>query len=305
MINSAYFKKGILSVVVMLFSFSTVLAQDQEGETKEKKPLARAPFESGYFMDNMTVKTQPSKTLEFILQHRFGTIQNAFEDLFGIWGATNIRMGLNYSITDNLTIGFGTAKNNMYQDLSLRYTFFHQREGGFPLTIGYYGDIALNATNKSNFGKDYTFIDRLSYYHELMVARRFCRMFSMQVSCAFTHYNKVDSTKKNDALSFSAIARLKVSPQTSVVVSYEQPFYLGYDTPFILKYGQKGMYYNSSTSKLNLNLGVEISTSTHTFHVFLGASQGILPQDIVLYNKNNFFNGEIIIGFNMTRLWNF
>jgi len=300
-----YMKRSILGFALILFCVGIVSAQDPEGEAKEKKPLSRAPFESGIFMDNMTVKTQPSNTLEFVLQHRFGTIQKDFEDLFGIWGATNIRIGVNYSMTDNLTVGFGTTKNSRYQDLSLRYTFFHQRDGGFPLTIGYYGDIALNATNKTNFGQDYTFINRLSYYHELMFARRFGRIFSMQVSCAFAHYNKVDSTKKNDALSFSAIARLKVSPQTSVVLSYEQPFYLGYDTPFILKYGQKGMYYNSTTSKLNLNLGVEISTSTHVFHIFFGAAQGIVPQDIVIYNKNNFFNGEIIIGFNMTRLWNF
>ena len=306
MITIIQMKRSVLVCALFLAGFSIVFGQETEGEKKEKKPLQRNAFESGLFMDHQTVQTFPSNTLEFVLQHRFGTIQNAFTDLFGIWGASNIRMGLNYSITDNLAIGFGTTKNKRYQDLSLKYTFFRQRkDGGFPLTIGYYGNVALNATNKSNFGNDYAFIDRLSYYHELMFARRFTRNLSMQLGLAFVHYNKVDTTIKNDAFSISAIGRIRVSPQTSITLSYEQPLMLGYDTPFILKYGQKGLYYGPNSPIPNVGIGVEIATSTHAFHIFLSAGQGILPQDIVMYNQNDFFNGEIIIGFNMTRLWNF
>lgn len=303
--TTIHMKKSLLVLLLLFIGFGNIFAQEAEEAKPEKKPLERDPFESGIFMDDQTVKTYPSNTLEFILQHRFGTIQNGFTDLFGIWGATNIRMALNYSITDNLMIGFGTTKNNRYQDLSLKYTFFHQRKGGFPLTIGYYGNMALNAGDKSNFGKDYAFVDRFSYFHELMFARRFCRSFSMQMGFAFVHFNKVDTTIKNDAFSISAIARLKVSPQTSVVASCEVPLMLGYDTPFILKYGQKGIYYGPRSPLPNFGLGVEISTSTHAFHIFVSAAPGLLPQDIVMYNQNDFFNGAIMFGFNMTRLWNF
>ncbi|NQV01696.1 MAG: hypothetical protein HQ542_03550 [Bacteroidia bacterium] len=305
MITVLNIKRSLLVLLLLFVSFGTVFAQEPVEEKKEKKPLARAPFESAMFMDDQTVLTYPSNTLEFVLQHRFGTIQNGFTDLFGIWGATNIRMALNYSITDNLMIGFGTTKNKRYQDLSLKYTFFHQRKGGFPLTIGYYGNMALSGTDKSNFGKDYAFVDRFSYFHELMFARRFTRAISMQLGFAFVHYNKVDTTIKNDAFSISAIGRIKVSPQTSIVLSAELPLMLGYDTPFILKYGQKGIYSGPKSPLPNFGLGVEISTSTHAFHFFISAAQGILPQDIVIYNQNDFFNGAIMIGFNMTRLWNF
>lgn len=305
MITAIHMKKSLLVLLLLFVGFGNSFAQESEEVKEEKKPLERAPFESGIFMDDQTVKTYPANSLEFILEHRFGTIQNGFTDLFGIWGATNIRLALNYSITDNLMIGFGTTKNSRYQDLSLKYTFFHQRKGGFPLTIGYYGDMALNAGDKSNYGKDYAFIDRFSFFHELMFARRFCRAFSMQVGFAYVHYNKVDTTIKNDAFSISAIGRIKVSPQTSIVLSGEIPLMLGYDTPFILKYGQKGIYTGPKSPYPNVGLGVEISTSTHTFHIFMSAAQGLLPQDIVIYNQNNFFNGAIMFGFNMTRLWNF
>lgn len=310
MITAIHMKKGLLVLLLILIGFGRIFAQEAEEAKKEKKPLERDPFESGLFMDDQTVRTYPSKTLEFVLYHRFGTIQNGISDLYGIWGATNIKLGLNYAITDNLVIGFGTTKFKMYQDLSLKYTFFRQRKGGFPLTIGYYGDVALNASNKSNFGADYKFIDRFSYYHELMFARRFCRIFSMQLGFAYVHYNKVDTTIKNDAFSISAIARVKVSPQTSIVASCELPLMLGYDTPFVLPYREQephyqSIYYGPHSPLPNFGIGVEISTSTHAFHIFLSAAQGILPQDIVIYNQNDFFNGAIMFGFNMTRLWNF
>jgi hypothetical protein len=299
-------KRLILIIVLCVVGTGMIFAQDSIPAVKEKKPLTKAPFESGICMDAITVYTPPAaKTLEFVLQHRFGTIQNDWSDLFGIWGASNIRIGLNYSITPDVVVGFGTTKNKRYQDFNVKYTFLRQRDKGFPLTIAYYFDWAINATNESNFGANYTFSDRLSYYNELMVARRFCRMFSMQGSFVFTHFNKVDTLLKNDAIAFSLTGRLKVSPQTSVVASWSVPLVLGYDEPFILKYGQDAFYYSPNTPLQNINLGVEISTSTHTFHIFIAAAQGIIPQEITMYNQNNFWNGEILLGFNLTRLWNF
>ena len=296
-------KRIILVIVLCVFASGMIFAQDSIPAGKERKPVTKAPFESGICMDVLTVSSPPAgKTLEFVLQHRFGTIQNDWSDLFGIWGASNIRMGLNYSINPNVVVGFGTTKNKRYQDFSVKYTFLRQRDKGFPLTIAYYFDFAINATNESNFGKDYKFVDRLSYYNEFMFARRFCRMFSMQAGLSYTHFNKTDSL--NDVIGITLLGRLKVSPQTSVVVSYSAPLVQGYDKPFIIPYPRDWYYFNDQ-SKQNFNVGVEISTSTHTFHIFLGAAQGIIPQEIMRYNGNDFFKGEIILGFNMTRLWNF
>jgi hypothetical protein len=55
----------------------------------------------------------------------------------------------------------------------------------------------------------------------------------------------------------------------------------------------------------NFGLGVEIATSTHAFQVFIAAAQGIVPQEVIMYNSNNPYNGAILIGFNITRLWTF
>jgi hypothetical protein len=299
-------------LIVLVSGMGYTFAQDTipaEPEVTEK-PLARAAFESGICMDNITVAIPPAKTLEFVLQHRFGTIQNGWSDLAGLWGASNIRLGLNFSITSNLLVGLGTTKNNRLQDLQVKYTFLHQRKEGFPLTIAYYFNLSLNALNKDMFGTDYKFVDRLAYYNEFLFARRFNSMLSAQLGLSYTHFNKVDrsvdSTAMNDALAFSLLGRVKISPQSSIVVAYTQPIILNYDPAFIVRSPNDWMEIPKDKAPYaNLSLGWEVSTSTHAFHLYISAAQGILPSEVVMHNTNNFFNGYILIGFNLTRLWSF
>jgi hypothetical protein len=305
-------KRIILALLFLFCGVGSIMAQDSIPAEPEvtQKPLAKAAFESGICMDNITVAIPPAKTLEFVLQHRFGTIQNGWSDLGGLWGASNIRIGLNFSITKNVLVGLGTTKNNRLQDLQVKYTPLHQRKGGFPLTIGYFFNLSLNATNESNFGTDYKFVDRLAYYNEFMFARRFNNMFSAQLGLSYTHFNKVnrndDSLAMNDALAFSLLLRAKISPQSSITLAYTQPVILNYDPAFIVRAGNNWMEIPKNRAPYaNVSLGWEVSTSTHAFHLYISAAQGILPSEIVMHNTNNFFNGFILVGFNLTRLWSF
>lgn len=291
-------KKFLFSLVFFLTGIGIVFAQDSI-PAQTKKPMVKAPFESGYFIDDQTVALPPAHSLQLIIQHRFGTIQNGFTDLAGIWGGSNIRFGLDFTITKNVLIGVGTTKNKRIQDIQLKYTFLHQRKGGFPFTMGLYGNMGINCLNKTAFGTAFKSRDRFSYFGELMIAKRFCKEFSAQLGIAWVHYNIVDSsvTKRdwhvngmhNDNLQISGIGRLKISPQTSIIATYSQS---------VLTYVNRKPWPNAG-------LGIEVSTSTHAFQVFLATAQGIVPQEVAFYNENNPYNGMILIGFNITRLWTF
>jgi hypothetical protein len=296
------FTKGIMRTFIFILLFwgtgiSLGFSQDSIVSQDVKKPLAKSPFESGYFIDDQTVAQPPAHTLQLVIQHRFGTIQKGWEDLAGIWGNSNIRFGLDYTITKNLLIGIGTTKIKRIQDLQVKYTFAHQRIGGFPLTIAFYGNMGINCTNKSNFGSDFRWVDRFSYFGEFLFARRFCKEFSAQFAIGWAHYNQVDSTMKdthvnslyNDNLYLSGIGRVKISPQSSIMLSYSQSVFT----------------YLNKMPWPNVGLGVEISTSTHAFQIYIAAAQRIIPQEIAMYNDNNPYNGALLIGFNITRLWTF
>jgi hypothetical protein len=352
-------KRLILGFIFMTSGLGMAIAQDTiPAEQPEEKPLAKAAFESGTFIADQTVNMAVPRTLEVVLQHDFGSIQQHWSDLYGIWGSSNIRIGFNYTIRKDLQVGFGTTKNKRLQDFSLKYIIKHQVKGGFPVTLSVYGNFAINCLNKSYlgnntlpsdldyasmvndstfesnlvnqtiqndtmYGLDYitynqatglkganetdlaTLFDqtfkgsyRLSYYAELMIARRFCKMFSAQVGLSWVHYNLVDQTEMsnnhvngmlNDNLSISGLGRIKVSPQTSIMLSYSQPLFT----------------YTNTAPWPNFGAGVEISTSTHAFQLFLTSATGLVPQETVMYNYNNPYNGYIVLGFNITRLWTF
>ncbi|MGZ5191897.1 MAG: DUF5777 family beta-barrel protein, partial [Flavisolibacter sp.] len=44
---------------------------------------------------------------------------------------------------------------------------------------------------------------------------------------------------------------------------------------------------------------------SHAFQLFLGNYSLLSPQRNNLYNSNNYKDSEFLIGFNITRLWNY
>jgi hypothetical protein len=50
----------------------------------------------------------------------------------------------------------------------------------------------------------------------------------------------------------------------------------------------------------NLAAGVEIGTSTHSFRVFVTNYNSIMLNRSIAFNQNNFFDGDIMFGFNIT-----
>lgn len=306
-----------LSLFTLLTVQTTAVAQEEATadttvqEAPKDKPV-RPAFESGLIFDAATTTVYPSKTLEFVLQHRFGVINTKDDnyDMAGIWGAANIRFGLDYSLTNKFNVGIGTTKFNKMQDLQLKYKLIEQtRSNSIPVTVVLYEVIGVDGSKETKWDQNpasdgsstYKFSNRMSYFTQLIVSRRFNDQFSLQLAGAFTHYNRVDSVYNHDRISASFAGRYKFSPQMSVIVSGDFPL----DITGIKDYKKDAVASTIIYDKPNLCVGVEIATSAHAFHIYAGSANGILPQETIMWNKNDFFHGGVLIGFSMTRLWNF
>lgn len=287
-----------------------IVTEDSIVEKPVERPV-RPAFESGLLFDAATTTLQPSKTLEMIIQHRFGVIDfnDDVTDFLGIWGGSNIRMGLNYSITNNMSVGIGATKFNKMEDIQFKYKVLEQtRSNSMPVTVLLYGVVGIDGSAKSKWDgtpdtiadKKYKFSNRLSYFSQVIVSRRFNDRLSLQIAPGFTHYNCVDSLTDHDRLSLSFAGRYKFSPQGSFVFSADFPLK-------IQGISEHSKAFNDAAEfvKPNICAGFEISTSTHAFHLYLGSANGILPQEDIFWNKNDFFKGNFLIGLNITRLWNF
>ena len=271
---------------ITLFSISaSVLAQEADTVLvpKTDKP-ERDAFGSPWLIDNPTGMISSKNTLVFDIQHRFGVIESGNKDLLGIWGPSNIRLGLSYAITDRITLGFGTTKNDRLQDFNLRVGLLRQtRSGRVPVSLTFYGNTAIDARESDFFPKS---SNRLSYFSQLIVMRRFSRTVSLQVAPSFSHYNIVDESLSNNQFAIALGGKVSISDKTSILLDYSQPFGQNSDNP-------------------GLALGIEMSTGSHAFQVFVGNYSGIVPQRNYMLNPNKLSDKQFLIGFNINRLWNF
>jgi hypothetical protein len=287
------------SITILLLSFLTLALFAQEesavAEAVVDKPV-RQPFESAYLIDNQTTYIPFVNTLEYVIQHKFGTVENGISDLFGIYApGANVRIGFNYVFFKNVQLGWGLTKNNFTNDFNAKWTIFEQtRNNTFPVALTLYGVAGINGQPKDYFGKDYSFIGRMSYFAQVIASRKFNDELSLQVAASFSHFNMVDRTLSDfDKVGVHVNGRYKFSPTMSVIFNYDQPL------PLLILRNKDGQ--NSSP---NVAAGLEISTSTHAFQIYAGQQSAILPQDMMLSNYNPFAFKNFAIGFTITRLWN-
>lgn len=277
----------------------------QEVEKKDTRPV-RAMFESGLLIDQQTCYIPAQKTLEFVIEHRFGKINNGISDLYGIYAPSNIRLGLNYSLHQNLLIGIGTTKDRKLQDLRWKWNILQQtRSNSFPVTISYYGNLSIDGRDEKLFGKDFAFSNRLGYFTQLIVSRKVNHWLSVQIASGFAHVNIVPAALtgdkgpggyEHDMVGLAFGGRARFSPQSSVLFHYESPLKID-----AIK--EQGNY--DTHPQPNFSLGWEISTSTHVFQLFVGTANTLSPTYNLLENRNEWLNGDLVLGFNITRLWSF
>jgi hypothetical protein len=132
------------SMLIALLLSTTLFAQENQETTSAPpaKEYVRATFENGVVINNQTVENSGNKSLDFIIQHRFGLIKDS-KDLFGLYAPSNIRLGLNYGITDRLGLGVGATKNKYLFDFQEKYVLLKQtKEKGTPVSVTYFFDVA-------------------------------------------------------------------------------------------------------------------------------------------------------------------
>lgn len=315
-----------LSILILLFSFviSGLIAQEtDEAEVKVKDKPVRTPWESGILIDHQTSVVPVKNTLQFVIQHKFGTMDNGRSDLWGIYApGANVRLALDFVPCDNVQIGMGITKKNMYTDFNLKWTIFEQtRKNTVPVSVTLFGVAAIDGRNEDVFGigrvqrafdayrqYQFKFADRLSYFSQLIVGRKFNEWLSLQTAVSFTHFNSTNITnvqvpdgryihEDHDKIALHFSGRAKISPQMS--------FIFNYDLPLKIKDISEQVAWLDDYPKPNLAIGAEIATSTHAFQIYVGGADGIIPQNVVLYNANDWTDGGLAFGFTITRLWNF
>ncbi len=318
-IPSRFYSTCICMVSCMLFLHTSLLAQDSTtvlaatSKPAKVKPVKNT-FESVWIIDNQTVMVPVKGTFEMDIMHRFGTVKKGYEDFWGFFAPSNIRLGVSYAPINKLNLGMGLTKSNMLWDASAKYSIITQTPGKYPVSVTYYGNMAYDTRKDADKSLFKYQSQRMSFFNQLIIARKITDKLSLQIAPSISHQNSVngfytknDSTGKEvykdmkfDHFAIAFSGRYKLTNITSIMFNYDQPL----------------TKHNTNNPSPNLSFGLEFNTSNHSFQLFMGNYSLLSPQRNNLYNSNNPFeytdvNGakvkgnNFLIGFNITRLWNY
>jgi len=286
-------RKYKIVLIALLSSHFFVLSQEKAKDSIVDKP-ERPAFESTILIDNQTDVLFDKNTLEVMMAHRFGLVNGGTNDLAGFWAPSNIRIALSYAVHDRLTIGFGTTKFDRLQDFNWKAGILKQtRSDKIPVNVSYYGNFVIDARKKGN-DLFPTKQSRYSFFNQLIISRRFSPKLSLQIAPSVSHYNLVENKMRNDVVAIAVGGRFKITDQTSIMLDYSHPFTHHLD----------GVKFENDPEP-GFSLGVEFSTSGHAFQLFITNLNGIVPQRNYMKNTNDFFYGDFLFGFNITRNYNF
>ena len=248
-----------------------------------------ATFKSGKIINLHTVERVAAGNLEMRISHRFGRIDGGAYTLWGIDQAT-IRIGLDYGVSDKLAIGFGRNSYKKIYDGFFKYSVTKQKKNGFPISVVAISSIAIKSLRFSDPGRDNYFRSRLSYVHQLVLARKFTSRLSLEVVPSWVHYNLVSSPADQSDIPVLAVGgRMKVSKRVSINAEYGYRIQLNDDAANI------NDFYDS------FSVGVDIETGGHVFQLQFTNSLPMVEMGFLTQTNDRWSAGGIHFGFNITR----
>jgi opacity protein-like surface antigen len=250
-------------------------------------------FRATHVVIGQSVETTPHGNFQFLISHHFGLISSGYQNLFGLNQAF-IRIGTDYGITDWLTLGLGLNTYKITWDGYAKIKILRQSKGArnMPFTLTGFASAAVNTVKWNDTAKANYPTNRFSYAFELILARKFNKWFSLQLTPALVHKNLVATSKDhNDIFALGAGVRFKVSRRVSINGEYYYVF------PNQVDESETQPDIHNSAS-----IGVDIQTGGHIFQIFLTSSQGLIEQYFIPDTQGDWMKGDIYLGFNISRM---
>lgn len=274
----------------------TLLAQDdlmdllnQENDDSTSIVYTEATFKSSRVINGHSVELRAPGVMEVLISHRFGRINQGINEFFGLDDANN-RIGLEFGLLKNLNVGIGRSSFEKQYDGFIKYRLLRQQQGlrNIPLTAVFFTSMAINTTEAPP-DQDWDFANRTSYTYQILLARKFNPNFSLQLTPSLVHKNLVEREQDdNDIYALGIGARHKITKRLAINFEY---FYM-FNPPEDL-----GLH-NS------LSIGVDIETGGHVFQLHLTNSRAMIEKGFITETTGDFFDGEMHLGFNISRVFN-
>lgn len=292
----------IVAILLVLMAVTNGLfAQDLMDMLKDETPQTNytyATFKTTRIVLGQSVENPASGTLQFLIEHDFGSINQGAYSMWGLDQST-IRLGFEYGINDWLSVNIGRSSYEKTFDGSVKAKILRQSSGtkNMPLSMSFYGGTFLNTLHWTDASRTNYFSSRMSYVAQLLIARKFSNAFSLQITPTYMHKNLVPfRTDRNDQLSVGIGGRYKVAQRVSINAEY---FYQvpGFINSYSVSATETAEYINC------LSVGVDLETGGHVFQIRLTNAQPMFERAFVNETTNKWSDGGIFLGFTINRVF--
>lgn len=248
-----------------------------------------ATFKSTRIINGQSIENLGKGVLDFQVSHRFGTLNQSFNNFFGLDNAVT-KLSFDYGLLDWLTIGVGRGTYEKEYNGFVKAKILRQTEDNkMPVSLSYVGDIYLQTLqmNLPN-GESYPFENRISYMNQLLIARKFSSHISFQLMPTHIHYNIVPtSSEPNNLFAIGVAGRIKVTKRMAITGEYY----------YVIPGTSLDGYHNA------LSVGLDIETGGHVFQLLFTNANAINERVVIGQTSGRWSKGDIHFGFNISRVF--
>ena len=158
-----------------------------------------------------------------------------------------------------------------------------------PISLSAVSGMSVNTLKWSDPNRKNYFTSRISYFHQLLIARKFNESFSLQLMPSFVHYNLVknNTTESNDRYFLGVGLRQKITKRVSINFEYIYAF----NQP------QNQNLFNS------MSIGFDLETGGHVFQLHFTNSSAMHERGFMSETSESWLKGGIHFGFNISRVF--
>ncbi|GAB2555504.1 DUF5777 family beta-barrel protein [Spirosoma areae] len=276
----------------------TDLMSQLNSNAPASRPVS-ATFKSTRLLNGHTVETVKAHHLDFRISHRFDRLNKGVSELFGLDFAT-IRLGFEYGLTNNITLGIGRSSIEKNLDAYLKARLIGQTTGAraWPVTITALGTVALDPRSPALGGEFKAYSERFVGTGQLLIARKFSEYVSIQVTpTAIFRPSPIQPQQTQVVPAVGVGGRVKVSKRVSLNAEY---YWVDQDQ---LRLKQPFQTYNP------LALGIDLETGGHVFQLIFTNSFGMIEKQFLTQTGGNFGGqfekGDVHFGFSVSRMFSF
>ena len=287
-------KKILLLTTLVLYgsiTFSQDLLSMLDEQSDPPINYVEGTFKSVRLVNGYSSEVAGKNDLIFSISHRFGRLRGGGYEVYGLDEST-IRLGFEYGLNDRISLGIGRSVFDKLFDGFVKIKLLRQKSGGssFPVSITLMEGMQYKSLRWVRPELDYPETARLSYVHELFIARKFNKWFSAQLVPVIVHRNWVTEKEEQNIVGAVGIGGVfTVNKWLGINAEY-----------YHLLPGHTADNYENS-----LALGVEIETGGgHVFQVHLSNSTGMTEKNFIPENKGSWLDGDVALGFNLIRVFN-